>query len=219
MLDLQKHEQFEMEVLKLLSDSQLLNPLTFGGGTCLRLCFGLNRYSIDLDFFRREETEKNFFSKFKDVLKDKYEMTDFWEKHFAFLIELRSPKYPKRLKVEMRKEIVKEYKSELNIAFSQFTPLQVRLTTFTLEQMWQNKVNAILERAEIRDAYDLEFIFKKNRDYVRKTGEKDKAKIIKILDSFKPKDFKVKLGSIIEREERELYNQNGFKILRNGLVS
>lgn len=51
MEELKKHEQFEIEVLKLLSDNTLLTPLIFGGGTCLRLCFGLNRYSVDLDFW------------------------------------------------------------------------------------------------------------------------------------------------------------------------
>ena len=219
MMDLQKHEQFEMEVLKLLSDNQLLNSLTFGGGTCLRLCFGLNRYSVDLDFFRRESTGKSFFTKLREVIESHYEVTDFWEKHFAFLIEFRSPQYPKRLKVEMRKRIVKSYKTELNIAFSPFSSTQVRLMTFTLEQMWKNKVAALLERKEIRDAYDLEFIFKKNKAYATTTPRPTQQRILAILDSFKPRDFKVKLGSLIENEDRAFYNQNGFKILKNGLLS
>lgn len=194
MMDSQKHEQFEMEVLKLLSDNQLLNSLTFGGGTCLRLCFGLNRYSVDLDFFRREPTGKSFFFTLRKVIESHYEVTDFWEKHFAFLIEFRSPHYPKRLKVEMRKRIVKTYKTELNIAFSPFSSTQVRLVTFTLEQMWKNKA------------------------YATTTPRPTQQKIGAILDSFKPRDFKVKLGSLIENEDRAFYNQNGFKILKNGLL-
>ena len=45
------HEIFEIEVLETLKNSKLLEPLVFGGGTMLRLCFELKRYSADLDFW------------------------------------------------------------------------------------------------------------------------------------------------------------------------
>lgn len=38
------------DILRSLSDQGLLNRLTFQGGTCLRLCYGSQRYSEDLDF-------------------------------------------------------------------------------------------------------------------------------------------------------------------------
>ena len=46
----EKHEIFEMEVLEKLKNARLLDPLVFGGGSMLRLCHELNRYSVDLDF-------------------------------------------------------------------------------------------------------------------------------------------------------------------------
>ncbi len=51
MQDLEKQEQFELEVLDRLNSEKLLGNLVFGGGTMLRLCFGLNRFSVDLDFW------------------------------------------------------------------------------------------------------------------------------------------------------------------------
>ena len=48
---LEKHEAFEIEVLDRLSSAKLLDPLVFGGGTMLRLCYELKRYSVDLDFW------------------------------------------------------------------------------------------------------------------------------------------------------------------------
>ena len=51
MQDLIKQEQFELEVLDRLKSGRFLDRLVFGGGTMLRLCFGLDRYSVDLDFW------------------------------------------------------------------------------------------------------------------------------------------------------------------------
>ena len=46
-----KHEIFEIEVLEKLNNGRFLEPLVFGGGTMLRLCYDLNRHSTDLDFW------------------------------------------------------------------------------------------------------------------------------------------------------------------------
>ena len=51
MQDLIKQEQFELEVLDRLQSGRFLDRLVFGGSTMLRLCFGLDRYSVDLDFW------------------------------------------------------------------------------------------------------------------------------------------------------------------------
>jgi predicted nucleotidyltransferase component of viral defense system len=51
MQDLIKQEQFEIEVLDRLKSGRFLDNLIFTGGTMLRLCYGLNRFSVDLDFW------------------------------------------------------------------------------------------------------------------------------------------------------------------------
>lgn len=43
-------ELVHYEVLRSLSDNGYLDVLTFQGGTCIRLCYGGERYSEDLDF-------------------------------------------------------------------------------------------------------------------------------------------------------------------------
>jgi predicted nucleotidyltransferase component of viral defense system len=61
MQDLIKQEQFEIEVLDRLQSGRFLDRLIFGGGTMLRLCFGLDRYSVDLDFWLlKKNREKDF---------------------------------------------------------------------------------------------------------------------------------------------------------------
>jgi predicted nucleotidyltransferase component of viral defense system len=48
---LRQHEIFEIEVLDKMKSAKVLDHLVFGGGTMLRLCHELSRYSIDLDFW------------------------------------------------------------------------------------------------------------------------------------------------------------------------
>ena len=43
-------ELLHYDILYVLGKTGLLDNLTFQGGTCLRLCYGANRYSEDLDF-------------------------------------------------------------------------------------------------------------------------------------------------------------------------
>ena len=68
MEDLIQQEKFEMEVLDRLQSRKMLSPLVFTGGTMLRLCFGLNRFSVDLDFwFVKKVDQKKFFSDLKSI--------------------------------------------------------------------------------------------------------------------------------------------------------
>ena len=43
-------EEYEMIILKALSDSKLGKSFIFRGGTALRLAYGSPRFSVDLDF-------------------------------------------------------------------------------------------------------------------------------------------------------------------------
>ncbi|TFB08518.1 hypothetical protein E3V08_03600 [Candidatus Atribacteria bacterium MT.SAG.1] len=51
MNDLVRQEIFEIEVLTWLKNRGFLRNMIFGGGTMLRLCYNLKRYSVDLDFW------------------------------------------------------------------------------------------------------------------------------------------------------------------------
>ena len=101
-----KHEIFEIEVLDRMKSARQLDALVFGGGTMLRLCHDLNRYSVDLDFwFIKKTPYKNYFNGLQKALEKDYEITDAEIKYHTLLLEIRSPDYPKRLKIEIRKGI------------------------------------------------------------------------------------------------------------------
>ena len=156
-----RHEVFEIEVLDKLNSAKLLDPLVFGGGTMLRLCHELDRYSVDLDFwFIRKTSQAAFFERLRTVLAEDYEITDAQIKHFTVLVEIRSSTYPKRLKIEIRRE-QKKCDFQTKIAFSRFSTQQVMLRAHTLDQTMKNKIDALLDRAEIRDCFDIEFMLRR----------------------------------------------------------
>ena len=213
---LEKHEIFEIEVLEKLNSNRLLQPLVFGGGTMLRLCYELERYSADLDFwFIRKTSLNSYFEKFQKVLEKDYDLTDAQLKYFTLLFEIRSGKYPKRLKIEIRKEI-KDCDFQDRIAYSKYSNTQLILKTHTLKQAMKNKINALQDRSEIRDAYDIEFLLRKGAP-LPNLNEEQKRKVIQKVDSFTEKDFKVKLGSILESENRKYYVTNRFIYLKEKL--
>jgi predicted nucleotidyltransferase component of viral defense system len=212
----EQHEVFEMEVLDRMSRAGVLEPLAFGGGTMLRLCHELPRYSADLDFWFIKPVDENAYSRqVQDLLKSAYEITDAHLKRYSLVVELRSGRYPRRLKIEIRRE-VRQWDCQQKIAFSRFDNRQVVVRAHTLEQTMENKVAALLDRGEIRDGFDIEFLLRRGiglplMDTARL--EKMQARV----GRFKEKDFKVGLGSILESDMRAYYAANGFAFLKERL--
>jgi len=214
----EKHEIFEIEVLEKLKNARLVESLVFGGGTMLRLCHDMKRYSVDLDFWRLKEiSEKIILDNLTKLLQRDYEIMDAEIKHFTILLEIRSGYYPKRLKIEIRKEI-RDWDFEEKIAYSRFSSKQVVLKAHTLEQTMKNKIEALLGRGEIRDAFDMEFLLRQGIALPKLPG-KEITKLIRSLDKFKTRDFKVKLGSVLEADIRAYYIQNKFDFLRQKLLA
>ena len=196
MQDLQNLEKLEIEVLDLLNTSRILDKLFFGGGTMLRLCHNLNRYSTDLDFWLDTSL-------------------DYANKKYTLLFEFRSQNVSRSLKIEIRKEQT-DFEWERKIAFSKFSNKQVMIKGLTLNQMMNNKIEALLARKIIRDCFDIEFLLMRGISLT-----KDKSileNILKITESFKTRDFKVTLGSVVEKKEREYYNNNGFRLLKEEIT-
>jgi len=212
MEDLARHEIFEIELLEYLKNGKFLNPVVFTGGTMLRLCHEINRYSNDLDFWFYKKCDQNdYFKRIKKYLKGLYELTDAAVKFNTMLLEVRSRLYPRRLKIEIRKEI-KKCESEQGIAFSKFSTRQVILRVHTLRQVMRNKIEAALSRKDIRDFFDIEFLLRRGVTFDAPAATF--AALNSIIGQFKDKDFRVTLGSVLSNREREYYLKNKFNFLK-----
>jgi hypothetical protein len=212
------HEVFEIEILDKMNSAKLLEPLVFGGGSMLRLCHELNRYSVDLDFwFIKRTPHKKYFDNMQAVFAKDYEITDAQIKHYALLFELRSGQYPKRLKIEIRKELT-DCDYQKTIAFSKSSTRQVLVNAHTLKQTMKNKIQAFLDRGEIRDCFDIEFLVRRGVN-LPVGSDREVAELLKKITRFKDIDFRVKLGSILEEDIREYYVENRFSFLEEKLAA
>lgn len=208
---LKRHEAFEIEVLERLKNGNFLKSLVFTGGTMLRLCHELNRYSADLDFWFIKKVEpKAYFQRLKEYLSKYYEITDSQIKFNTILFEMRLPLYPKRLKIEIRRE-VKKCDFEERIAFSRFGTKQVILRVHTLIQVMNNKIEAALTRKDIRDFFDIEFLLR--RGAALDVSADKLLALRKVAIAFKENDYRVSLGSLLDNSERAYYIQNKFEYL------
>jgi len=214
---LERHEIFEMEVLERLNSERFLDPLVFGGGTMLRLCYGLDRYSADLDFwFVKKMRETAYFNKLRRSLGGEYEITDARIKFYTLLFEIRSKGYPRRLKIEIRRKM-KECDFQERIAFSEFSAKQVALKVHTPGQTMKNKIEAAIDRGEVRDFYDIEFLLRKGTPL---SASRDKlARLKETIDKFTDNDIRVTLGSLVEPGKRSYYLKNRFQFLSERISS
>lgn len=210
MEELNRHEIFEIEALERLKSGLLLEPLVFGGETMLRLCFELNRYSTDLDFwFVHAADHKKYFKKAKAYLEKHYELTDAAIKFYTILFEMRKKGYPRRLKIKIRKEEACRY--EDRIAFSRHTTSQVLVRVLTLDEMMRRKIQAAIDRRDPRDFFDIEFLLR--RGVAMAADRKDLEALKKAALLFKVSDYKVTLGSLLAPDDRKYYYEHGFSYL------
>ena len=213
---LQNLEKLEIEVLDLFNSIRVLDSLYFGGGTMLRLCHNLNRYSTDLDFWlSQNEDSKSLFAIIKKNLSDNYRLTDSANKKFTLLFEIKPSSVNRSLKIEIRKEQT-NFDWERKIAFSRFTIKQVMVRGLTLIQMMQNKFEALLSRKIIRDAFDIQFLLMRGIDFPNDKNKLQRA--LEIINSFKEQDYKVTLGSILDENDRMYYPENRFNLLKEELI-
>jgi predicted nucleotidyltransferase component of viral defense system len=211
MNDLIQQEIFEIEVLAWLKNKGFLRNIIFGGGTMLRLCYGLKRYSVDLDFwiYRIDKIER-FFINLRNSLKIDYDLTDAQNKYYTLLFEIKKAPYPRKLKIEIRKESEARDFQE-TIAYSPHSNQQILVRSFTLEQMMKNKIGALLDRKEIRDVFDIEFLTRKGVNI--SANYKELKKIREFIKGFKKRDYYVTLGSLLDDDIREYYKKDNFTYL------
>ena len=80
----------------------------------------------------------------------------------------------------------------------------------------KNKVTAFLDRGEIRDCFDIEFLLRRNIALPPLNTTTAKQFLNK-MKRFKQADYKVKLGSIVEENVRQFYISQKFTYLREKL--
>jgi predicted nucleotidyltransferase component of viral defense system len=214
-----RHEYNEIRFLQAMMDDPLLSTnLIFKGGTALRLVYGLDRYSEDLDFDCSNDGVAS------DVLLEKLqacahalslEVTDAWVKRQTVLLEVRHPEWKRRLKVEVSLLPKTHGKIALQSILSPLYPSTILVRTYPLPQLLAGKMVAILTRKHPapRDLYDLFWLLSRRTEEDEEyflsvygeeiTREQRYEKLITAVGQYSDVQIASELGAMLKPEIRD----------------
>lgn len=168
-------ECLQIRVLRLIYQSKFGAGLSFMGGTCLRICYDLKRYSEDLDFALDSHKKEHRFPELIQTVQRELELTNFKvdtniheektvQKAFIRLSDLYSlldiptPKNQKiHIKIEVDTHSIPLHKGERESFFVTRYGEIFPILKHTLPTLFAGKILAILHRPYTRgrDYYDL----------------------------------------------------------------
>lgn len=199
-------EYWEMIILKEISESRLGGFLIFAGGTALRLSYNSPRFSDDLDFYLKKKISFSLFKKTMNSIASKYklEIIDLFSKYFTFLAEFKIKEnyltQPFRVKIEIRKKIFKK-NYEPRLLISPAVNFQVLFPVFTLSKIQELKIQALKERKEPRDLFDLWFISQQLKTPFKRPRVKIDKKILKQnLSKYLPQNFQSVIDELAKND-------------------
>ncbi|MBN1157310.1 nucleotidyl transferase AbiEii/AbiGii toxin family protein [Candidatus Woesearchaeota archaeon] len=173
-------EKEYLQYVFLNSLSKFADDFVFKGGTCLRVCYGLERASEDLDFSTRINAKKT-----KNIVKEclrhfellniNYDVYSEKEHEGNLRIEVRfeGPLFngnkasTNTLKIDFNKQHVKNRIAKVIPQLFSDVPT-FTLLTLSEEEMLTEKIRALAKRGEARDLYDIWVLLNKGVGLDRK---------------------------------------------------
>ncbi len=163
-LDYARHKTIMLQILKdIYSDTSISPYLGFKGGTASLLFYGLNRYSVDLDFDLLDASMENeVFQKIQKITASYGTITDSYIKKFNLLNVISYAPGAQKIKVEIsRRNFGSRYELK--------SLLGISMLVMVVEDAYANKLVAMYDRIEktSRDIFDV-YYFEKNRYQINK---------------------------------------------------
>lgn len=199
-------EILHYEILTSLSNSDISNEIVFQGGTALRLCYGSNRYSEDLNFVLRDKNLKfdsNLLKEFEiifaNLVKIKYNLETelIYPKNEESLVQkwtakIFIPFQNRKSKINIEICKLPSYDNsikELHNYYDKFNDIKILLRVENLTEILADKIVAFgaREYMKFRDLWDIKWLY----DYNVKL---DIDLINKKIKDYKIENFNEKLG-------------------------
>lgn len=158
MLNIQEHEYLLKRMLRdIAGNPELNNQLAFKGGTCLYLFYGLDRFSVDLDFNLVSDQDlavdkmNEILGKYLKIKEGKYR-----KGKYGWLWEASYKKGQRQVQIDVSR---RKYPDKYEI--KQFYGLSLK--TLDKPSLFAHKLCAILDRKHFqnRDLFDSYFMFEK----------------------------------------------------------
>ena len=216
-IDKEKHKKIMLSILADISkDPELSVNLGFKGGTCCYFVYGLDRFSVDLDFDLLDVEKKDLVLKKMDELLKKYGTTKKESKESRVKLKYSDDSSALKIDISSRDELNRLNSYEITDIVS-----GVPLNILKQEDMFAHKLVAIKDRFENRsankiianrDIYDINFFFNKNwginYEIVALRRKKDAKLYFKELMEFIKKNVDNKnildgIGALVSDEKRK----------------
>src|SRR3989304_4220099 len=156
-LDITTHRTILFQILKdIYSDTSIAPFLGFKGGTAAWMFYGLDRFSVDLDFDLLDENQEEYvFDRVIRIVKRYGALKEAFKKRFNLFILLSYEDKARNVKVEINR---RQYGSRYEIR----TYLGISMQVMVVEDMFAHKLMAMYERIgkTNRDIYDVGFFLK-----------------------------------------------------------
>lgn len=181
------HRTILFQILKdIYSDTTIAPFLGFKGGTAALMFYGLDRFSVDLDFDLLDESKEEYiFEKVIAIAKKYGTLKDSYRKRFNVFCLLSYEDKAHNIKIEINRR-------QFGSTFEMKTYLGVSMLVMVPEDMFAHKLMAMFERIgkTSRDIYDvwffLEHRFPINKEIVEKRSKmSSNALIQKCIDQLK----------------------------------
>jgi len=158
-LVINKHKKALLDLLvEIYSDRVLSGSLGFKGGTAALLFYGLDRFSVDLDFdLLVPSKEKTVFDRLKTLSQKAGTLKESYKKRntLLFIVSYGEPDQNLKLEVSLR---------SFGSKYSRLDFLGVPMLVMNREDMFAHKLAAMTERLgkASRDIYDVGFFLRHN---------------------------------------------------------
>lgn len=210
-LDTAKHKSILIKILKDIYTDNTISPfLGFKGGTPATLFYGLNRFSVDLDFDLLDAEKENYvFERVKTILENYGQLKEARKKRFNLLYILSYDKKDinaQNVKVEInRREFGSKYEVKSFLGISMQVMVQ--------EDMAAHKLCAMYERIgkTNRDIFDVQFLLANDWPINKKIVEdrmgmsyKDfLIKAIEVMEKFEDRDILSGMGELLTESQKD----------------
>ncbi len=173
----QLERDYLQHLLLLFLSQKTKKELVFKGGTALQKTFGLNRFSIDLDFTMTDKigTEEVFLNVAKDITRFGFDAVlkkvEDGKRGMTIKVGINGPLYEgaEKTSTMLRIEISRREDVFLEALTKEITPLYADLRPYYVlcmdpREILAEKVRAIIGRRYARDVYDRWFLLKKGTE-------------------------------------------------------
>ncbi len=207
-LDYLIHKNIQLQILKeIYTDTTIAPHLGFKGGTAALMFYGLNRYSVDLDFdLLNEGKEKEVLEKILKIAQGYGEIRESRIKRYNLIIILSYNQKAQNIKIEVNR---RKFGSRYELK----TLLGISMLVMIREDMFANKLMAMYERVgkTSRDVFDVYFFTKNNwpinKEIVEKrTGmsfKKTLEQCVKLLEKMNNRNILDGLGEFLTENQKD----------------